>query len=1191
VTGSGADGQVTLSSFTVHVGGSGSFALAPLAMSGTAFAGGSSGSFALAPLAIAATSANTSFTHEQDGAKASGTGSCTLAITPITTLPLITAKLVTNSQVAFTAPAGWVLAQAQNAGGAAGRAEIWYYPAWPGGAISAVFTGSGDCRGYLSEFAVPAAAAAAVDGAPGTSSGTTGTSFAVTTPGTPDGADLLEALYLDEFSVATSGQSWTTPSNWTLEQSTATGIRDNFAGYWRTKQASGAQSVTGTFSTTTNQTGWAAVLVAFSAVPLATATGGLALAPLAMAAVGNAVVPPLNIPTSGGLALAPLAFQSPSRAVTFPSSPLPLRVEILVNGVWADITGYVYQRDGIHITGRGRPDEASQCQPTQCAITLNNRDGSFSPANTAGQFYPYLNRNTQLRVSVQTAVTPLGAWYSGYRFWGEVPAWPPRWDASGTDVYVTVTAAGVLQRLRQSRALGSPLALYYSNLYNVLISQFIGTGGVGGFVPALVPAAYWPCEDPSGSTQFASGISGGSPMTWTGTPGLAADSNVAGSAAFATLSGSAWTGTPGAFSQGGQTFSTPGTYQWTCPAGITTVLAECWGAGGGGSSGLPGSGGGSGGGGGEYAAEPSLAVTPGKSYTVVVGAGGSGGAGTFSGNKGTAGASSTFKGDSVTVHAFGGGGGPASSSHGTAGTGSTNTTHHNGANGGNGGAAFGGSGGGSSGGNASAGNAGTTSSTTAGAAGGAAPADGGPGGTGGTGATAAQGNVGTPGLMPVPGPGGGGGGGGFQSSNNYGKPGGGGAAGQVTISFGAQTAAPQANVLRAVIDVPSGGGTDGAPLLQALTSGTVASLTLFYHTGGNLQLTGKNLSGTQLFTSGSHSFSANGQPLLVSCEMVQNTPSAINWKLTAITPNATTVVATYTGTIAGTLGSVTSVKTNAAAPAETTATGVGHISVQYAVDPILNLAPAFAAYNGELAATRFQRLCTTQNIPSVLVGNASDTPQMGDQPADLLINLLQECESADLGLMFEPRGQFGLAYRTRVSMQNQGAAAVLDYSAAQLATDLQPTNDEQLVHNDVIASRTNGSTYETVQSTGALSIADPPAGTGIYAYTVSANLFADTQLPSFAAWLLGLGTVDEYRYPVITVDMRRPQVSDGTFAAVPALDIGAFLQITNTPLWLPPGPISQLCFGFTETLNATEWTIAINAVPEDPYSGATFPTW
>jgi len=48
---------------------------------------------------------------------------------------------------------------------------------------------------------------------------------------------------------------------------------------------------------------------------------------------------------------------------------------------------------------------------------------------------------------------------------------------------------------------------------------------------------------------------------------------------------------------------------------------------------------------------------------------------------------------------------------------------------------------------------------------------------------------------------------------------------------------------------------------------------------------------------------------------------------------------------------------------------------------------------------------------------------------------------------------------------------------------------------------------------------------------------------------------------------------------------------------LPPGNINQLCFGFSETLNAFTWTVAINADPEDPYTAGSFgnnlilPTW
>jgi hypothetical protein len=68
---------------------------------------------------------------------------------------------------------------------------------------------------------------------------------------------------------------------------------------------------------------------------------------------------------------------------------------------------------------------------------------------------------------------------------------------------------------------------------------------------------------------------------------------------------------------GTQTYTMSNT--WVCPAGVTQVIAECWGAGGKGAAGsnTPNRSGG-GGGGGAYARSASLAVTPGSSYTVNV---------------------------------------------------------------------------------------------------------------------------------------------------------------------------------------------------------------------------------------------------------------------------------------------------------------------------------------------------------------------------------------------------------------------------------------------------------------------------------------------------------------------------------------------------------------------------------------------
>ena len=62
---------------------------------------------------------------------------------------------------------------------------------------------------------------------------------------------------------------------------------------------------------------------------------------------------------------------------------------------------------------------------------------------------------------------------------------------------------------------------------------------------------------------------------------------------------------------GQQEYTTPGTYTWTCPAGVTSVSVVCIGGGG--------TGGAYGGSGGSLAYKNNITVTPGQTYTIIVG--------------------------------------------------------------------------------------------------------------------------------------------------------------------------------------------------------------------------------------------------------------------------------------------------------------------------------------------------------------------------------------------------------------------------------------------------------------------------------------------------------------------------------------------------------------------------------------------
>jgi len=223
-----------------------------------------------------------------------------------------------------------------------------------------------------------------------------------------------------------------------------------------------------------------------------------------------------------------------------------------------------------------------------------------------------------------------------------------------------------------------------------------------------------------------------------------------------------------------ETFTTAGTSTWVCPAGVTSVQVECWGGGGqgGGAKTYPGGGGA----GGAYARLNNYSVTAGSSYTVHVGYGGSGAAGTVPGQ---AGDDSTFSTPTPTVvcRAKGGGGGINGTAAaffgagGTCPTGSVGDVINLGGSGAAGAAPAAnnnGGGGGSSGGTSSVGNTATNITGAAAVTG---------GGLGGNGSTGSQN-----GNPPASGPGGGGGG----SSKNAGtgtSTGGAGFLGQVRLTY------------------------------------------------------------------------------------------------------------------------------------------------------------------------------------------------------------------------------------------------------------------------------------------------------------------------------------------------------------------------------------------------------------------------
>jgi hypothetical protein len=162
---------------------------------------------------------------------------------------------------AFTGPAGWIPGPAV-ANGAANRAEIWYFPANPGGISSAAFTsGAGTVRGMLAEFSSSSAAAVATDSA-GTGTANTAAQVTVTASSPNSAGDLGVACFIEH--TATAAPTWTTPANWTAVQAETASATYHAAGYYDLSVAAGTLAVTGqTGTTSASASGWAGVSATF----------------------------------------------------------------------------------------------------------------------------------------------------------------------------------------------------------------------------------------------------------------------------------------------------------------------------------------------------------------------------------------------------------------------------------------------------------------------------------------------------------------------------------------------------------------------------------------------------------------------------------------------------------------------------------------------------------------------------------------------------------------------------------------------------------------------------------------------------------------------------------------------------------------------------------------------------------------
>lgn len=369
----------------------------------------------------------------------------------------------------------------------------------------------------------------------------------------------------------------------------------------------------------------------------------------------------------------------------------------------------------------------------------------------------------------------------------------------------------------------------------------------------------------------------------------------------------------------------------------------------------------------------------------------------------------------------------------------------------------------------------------------------------------------------------------------------------------------------------------GAQVLIGTFSIAVLLLTTFSDGSLELDLTlGNPLSPTTLMTVAAPAAAAFNDQWWTFGLSAEPSGGNVNWTLWlngSIVGTASTASFTVRSVAAVTLSS----------PVSSPGVEFAHLAIWNSVPSstvIQTIRTAALGYAGELAGARIIRLCAEQGVDLVQDGDYSVTGAMGPQLPANLMSLIKDCAAVDMGTLAEARGTSALLYRSLAGRLNR--TAVVTAAITELGAQPTPLDDDSATVNDVIVNRVNGGSYELALTSGTLSTAAPGAGgVGKYERSYTLNCATDQQLPPLAGWLLGLGTVDQARWPTLT--FLREGVSAARSDQLLLADLDNKINVTGSATYKIFDDIQQLTAGYTETISVDGHKIVFNCIPDEPF--------
>lgn len=179
---------------------------------------------------------------------------------------------------------------------------------------------------------------------------------------------------------------------------------------------------------------------------------------------------------------------------------------------------------------------------------------------------------------------------------------------------------------------------------------------------------------------------------------------------------------------------------------------------------------------------------------------------------------------------------------------------------------------------------------------------------------------------------------------------------------------------------------------------------------------------------------------------------------------------------------------------------------------------AFNAYNGESAISRFVRNMNENGIGYRYEGDFSKSPIMGRQPRGSLMEILEEIQTTDGGIIHDDPGRLRLIFNTHSAMIAQTPVLALT-KGVNVAYPLTKVIDDLGQANDITVTNWDGSEVRLEKTTGSLSVQNPPVGIGRYTGKLDVSFQWVESLEQRGAWELANNTLDRPRYPTVNIDL------------------------------------------------------------------------